>query len=81
MSHNGRDAVQQEARTLLFQSKECTDPMETVYSLEVIATHFAIETITLHAFEAPISEILTGVVVFARIFTGDLVSWEQSSNV
>lgn len=44
--------------------------MKTAYSLEVIATHFAIEPIALHAFETPVRKILTGVIVFARVFTG-----------
>lgn len=43
--------------------------MKTAYSLEVITAHFAIETIALHAFETPVGKILTGVVVFACIFT------------
>lgn len=37
--------------------------------LEVIVAHFAIKAIALHALETPVGEILTGVVVFARIFT------------
>lgn len=46
--------------------------MKKADSLEVIATHFAIESIALHAFETPIGEVLTGIIIFARIFTESL---------
>lgn len=53
-----------------FTRKRNLGTMETAYSLEIIATHFTIETIALQAFETPVGEILTWVVVLARIFTG-----------
>lgn len=37
--------------------------------LEIIAAHFAVKSIALHALETPIGEILTRVVVFASILT------------
>lgn len=37
--------------------------------LEIIAAHFAVESIALHALETPVREILTGVIVLAGILT------------
>lgn len=64
-----RYSKQQGGKQLSSLEDKSLSLMKTGYSLEVIATHFAIEAIALQAFETPIGEILTGIVVFACIFT------------
>jgi hypothetical protein len=38
------------------------------YTLEVVMAHFFIMSIALHAFQASVCEILTGVIIFAGRF-------------
>lgn len=42
--------------------------------LEIIATHLTVEAIALHALETSIREVLTGIIIFAGIFAGIIVS-------